>query len=523
MATDDRPTDDAKPKRRGKAPTITLEASEVVQEPAVQAADLSPTPDTPGPAESLAATSHATADIAADPTSTESAVDPAATAPSPEASLPAGPVQPEPDSAAIKADPPAAADVAPDPVSPPTIAPVAPAEGPGFGRLAAAGLIGALLTGGLGVAAQVGGFLPGQGRDQTRALETRLADLDRALKDVAARPAPPAAPVVDIAPLGRRIEALDAARSAMETRIATLEQRPAAPIVAPATGASAPAADPDAIRTEIEALKVAVEAVAAAQRSLAATAAAAPSSTPSQPAPAPQPAIDMAAVEARLRAAAAGQAERVAALEAAIPAIRREIDGAVAASRTAETRIAALDAARTQATGVGQRAALVVGIGTLRVAVERGGPFAQELRTAQALGLSAEAARALASAAERGLPTQAQITQRFAALAPSLAKAAPAGATPGGLLDRIAAGAQNLVRVRPIGEAAGDDVPTVVSRVEAKLGRSDLAGALADFDRLPEPVRAIGANWATEARARLAADEALRKLAADAVQSLTGG
>jgi hypothetical protein len=519
MATDDRPTDDAKPKRRGKAPTITLEASEVVQEPVMPAADAPLPPDTPGPADSLATSSDPPAETAAE----TSPPDPAVDTPAPAADGPqlVEPSAPEQDGTFREPAPRTMADAAPDPAPQPAAPLATPAQGSGFGRLAAAGLIGALLTGGLGVAAQIGGFLPGQNRDQTRALEARIADLDRAVKEIGARPAPAPAPAVDLSPLTRRLETLDTARSAMETRIATLEQRPTAAAGSTAPGSAAPATDTDATGREIEALKVAVEAIASAQRNLAAAAAASPPSA-AQPS-APAPAVDMAAVDSRIRTVTAGQAERVAALEAAILALRREVEGMAATTKAAETRIAALDAARSQASGVGQRAALVVGIGALRAAVERGGPFAQELRTAQALGLSAEAARSLTAAAERGLPTQAQIAQRFAALAPSLVKAAPAGSPPGGLLDRIAAGAQNLVRVRPIGEAAGDDVPTVVSRVETKLGRGDLSGALADFDRLAEPVRAIGASWAAEARARLAADEALRRLGADAVQSLTGG
>jgi hypothetical protein len=519
MATDDRPTDDMKPKRRGKAPIITLEASEVVQETPTPTSDQPSPADSPEPADVTTAESAPPPESAPEAAPADHAAETAAAPPAAEAPPLVEPSTAEPDGTFREPAPRAMADAAPDPAPPRRSPPPAPAEGPGFGRLAAAGVIGALLTGGLGVAAQIGGFLPGQGRDQTRALETRLADLDRAVKEVAARPAPASPPAVDLAPLSRRLETLDAARGAMEARIATLEQRPATTPGSAASAPHAPAIDTGAISREIEALKVAVEAIAAAQRSLAATASSAPPASPQQPAPA----IDLAAVDSRIRAATAGQADRVAALEAAIPTLRREVEGTSAAAKAAEARIAALDSARAQASGMGQRAALVVGIGALRAAAERGAPFAQELRAAQALGLSADAARSLTAAAERGLPTRADIAQRFAAIAPSLAKAAPAASPSGGLLDRIATGAQNLVRVRPIGEAAGDDVPTVVSRVEAMLVRGELAGALADFDRLPESVRAIGANWATEARARLAADEALRRLAADAVQSLTGG
>jgi hypothetical protein len=513
MATDDRPTDDGKPKRRGKAPTITLEASEVAQEPTT--AETTPAPDTAGPADSLAAASDTPPEAATEaPAADAATVSPGVEPPLPLVEPPAA----EPDGTFREPPPRTMAEAFAEELLPSMALP--PAQGPGFGRLAAAGLIGALLTGGLGVAAQVGGLLPGQNRDRVQALEARTDELNRILKEVSARPAPApsvAGASVDLAPVTGRLEALDAARAGLETRIAALEQRPAPEAAPAASPGSAPAVDTTAVNREIEALKVAVEAIAAAQRNLAATASAATPQVPSAPA------VDLGAVEARLRAATAPQADRITGLETALAALRREVETTAAAGKTAETRIAALDANRTRASDIGQRAALVVAIGTLRAAAERGGPFALELRTALALGLPAEAARPLSAAAERGLATQGQIAQRFAALAPSLVKAAPAAGSAGGILDRLAAGAQNLVRVRPIGEAAGDDVPTVVSRIEAKLGRGDLAGGLADFDRLPEPVRAIGASWAAEARDRHAADEALRRLAGDAVQSLTGG
>ncbi|MBL8570930.1 MAG: hypothetical protein JNK84_17810 [Phreatobacter sp.] len=511
MATDDRPTDDGTPKRRGKAPTITLEASEVAQETAAAGTPSAPDGTSRADSPATAASPEAVAEAPAAESSQENPAAAPAAAPSPAL---VDPPAAEPDGT-FREPPPRAMAEAPPEAPRPAMTPSA-AQTPGFGRLAAAGIIGALLTGGLGVAAQVGGVLPGQSRDRMPALEARVDELNRILREVSARPAPVAAAApVDLAPITGRLEVLDAARARLETRIAALEQRPA-PVAASATpGDAAAPADITAINREIEALKVAVEAIAGAQRNLAAVASSAPAAS--------VPAADPGAIDARIRSATAPQVDRIAGLETALTALRREVEAAAAAGKTAETRIAALDANRMRASDIGQRAALVVALGTLRAAVERGGTFAPELRTALALGLPAEAARPLSAAAERGLPTQAQIAQRFAVLAPALVKAAPGAGASGGILDRLATSAQNLVRVRPIGEAAGDDVPTAVSRIEAKLGRGDLGGGLADFDRLPEPVRAIGANWATEARARHAADEALRRLAGDAVQSLTGG
>lgn len=524
MATDDRPTGEGTPKRRGKAPTITLEASEVVQPAA--AVETPAAPDMSGSGDGLVAAAdtppeggRAESGSAAADADTSARRDGEPASPSAEAGS-------EPAKAASVVEPPSQDHDGTFHEPPPRVMPEAaeaprpplpaPNQGPGFGRLVAAGIIGALLTGGLGIAAQRAGLLPGPNGDRLEALQARLDDVSGGLRDLGARPAPAMAPV-DLAPVAGRLDALDAARAGLESRISALEQRPVPDTPSVTPSGSAPAIDIAAVNREIAALKVAVEAIASAQRNQAASTAAA-----SAPVPA-APTVDPGLVDGRIRAAVAPQLERLAGLEVALATLRREVEAAAAAGKTAEARIAAIDATRERASDMGQRAALVVAVGSLRAAVERGAPFAPELRTALALGLPAEAARPLSVAADRGLPSQGQIAQRFATLAPALVKAAPAPAAAGSLFERIAAGAQSLVRIRPIGEAAGDDVPTIVSRIEARLSRGDLAGGLADFDRLPEPVRAIGASWAAEARSRHAADEALRRLSGDAVQSLTGG
>jgi len=547
MASDDRPSDDLKPRRRGKAPTITLEAQEIAATP-------DPTPPTPpvdtnpdaapasapllAPDEAEAGPASETppgtdpASDAAPPADTGQAADPdPVDRPAAHETSAEGPVPPvtggtEPETLPPVAENPSVGQeptVAQEPSvtqdPPPSEPPAAPRSheeappGPGFGRLVAAGLVGALLTGGLAAGAQIAGYWPGAPRQDTAALEQRLAALDAQVRQVAARPAataPAATPAVDLAPVTRRIEALDQARATLETRIAALEQRPAAA----EGGTPAPAAPPvdlAPLRTEIDALKTAVEAVAAQQARPA---------TP--PAPA-APAVDMGDVDRRIAAAVSPQSNRIAELAGSVQLLQAEVKATTAAAATVGEKVAALETARTEAGDAGRRAALVVGLGALRAAVDRGQPYAAELKAAQALGLPAPATEALAPHAERGLPTTGALAQRFSALSPALMRAAPGPAAEGTLLERLTASAQSLVRIRPVGEAAGDDVPTVIARVEAKLRRADLAGALADFDRLPEPVRALGADWAAEARARAAAETSLRRLSAEAAGALSGG
>lgn len=524
MASNDRPSDDPKLKRRGKAPTITLEAQEVVPATA-EGATAETAPETaPGsePVAADAAVSNAPA-ASAMPADASVANQEPATAPTAAGAVPE---EPAPESAGQADRAPAMASDRHEPrePSPPdhhaAVAPpeAAAAAGPGFGQLAAAGLIGALLTGGLAVGAQMTGYWPaGAARQDNAALEQRLAALDGQVRQIVARPAAPAsgpaAAPVDLAPVTRRIEALDAARASLDSRLAALEQRQATTAGGSAATAPTPIVDLAPLRTEIDALKTAVEAVAAAQR-------ATPPAAPMAP---PGPAIDMASIEARIAALTAPQSGRIAEIGSALQLLEAEMKATAASGAALTEKVAALEAGRAQAGDSSRRAALVVGLGALRAAVDRGQPFVAELRMAGALGLPAEAVGALQPHAERGLAATGALAQRFAALAPALLRAAPGPAADGTMLERLTASAQNLVRIRPVGEAAGDDVPTAVARIEAKLRRADLAGALADFDRLPEQVRALGADWAAEARARAAAESALRRLSTDAASALSGG
>ena len=506
MAHDDRPGDDPKPKRRGKAPIITLEAADVTPPVADSAGAEAPASETPAP-ETPALDAPATpSDGPSAPVKAETA------AVEPVAAEATAPVAAESTDAPVIETP--AADVAPrdtivpDPVvapaePPPPPPPADPAPAPGgFGRLVAAGIVGALLTGGLGVGAVSTGLVTLPAGDGA-ARDARIEALETQLRQVAARPAAipaPAAP--DLAPLTRRIEALDAARATLESRLATLEQRPAAP-GGSASGAPAPAVDLTPLRSEIDSLKAEIA-------RLSARTADAPAA----------PAISPADIDQRI--ASAVTAARDAAERRIV-----ELDAQVRAARTALTELApkvsSLETSRGQAGDSGRRAALVVSLGALRAAVERGQSYAAELRAAAALGLPADAVAALEPQAERGLPTIAALTQRFTALAPELLKAATPPSSDGSLLDRLTASAQSLVRVRPVGEAAGDDVPTVIARIEAKLRRSDLAGALADLDKLPERVKTSTAAFAAEARARLGADTTLRRLSAEAATAMGGG
>lgn len=229
-----------------------------------------------------------------------------------------------------------------------------------------------------------------------------------------------------------------------------------------------------------------------------------------------------AASEAKGRAdAAANQAQKADAQATANPAERGEIDALAARVanleqqvKTGEERLGKV------AAGTDRAVRLAVVAMELRLTVERGAPFKSELQAAKQLAPDASVLAPLEPAAQNGVPGPAALAQNLSKLAPAMLKAASAPRREAGVIERLQASAERLVRIRPVEEAVGDDPSTVVARAELKATHGDIAGALADIERLPDPVRAPAAAWIDAAKARLAAVDSAKKLAANALEAL---
>jgi hypothetical protein len=150
----------------------------------------------------------------------------------------------------------------------------------------------------------------------------------------------------------------------------------------------------------------------------------------------------------------------------------------------------------------------------LRAAVERDIPFTAELAAARTLGLDEKALAALAPFAATGVPTQNELFRELSALVPELLRvSAPAGHD-GGYLDRLQASATKMMNIRPVGDVPGDDPSTVIGRIEMKMVRQDVVGAVAELDKLPAPAKELAQPWRQKALARQAAIDSARRIAA---------
>jgi hypothetical protein len=163
---------------------------------------------------------------------------------------------------------------------------------------------------------------------------------------------------------------------------------------------------------------------------------------------------------------------------------------------------------------------LAVVAAALREAVESGRPFAAELAAAKALGVEAGALAPLEPFAAAGLPGSEALARDFDKAEPAMSAAAAPPSHDGGILGRLQANAERLVRVRPVGDTPGDDPAAALARAGAKAHRGDIAGALAEVERLPADAKAPAADWIKAAQARTAAVAAARQLAATSLAAL---
>ena len=156
----------------------------------------------------------------------------------------------------------------------------------------------------------------------------------------------------------------------------------------------------------------------------------------------------------------------------------------------------------------------------LRDAVVSGAPFAAELAQAKSLGAIGKEISVLEPFAANGIPTPAALAQELHNLLPAMVNLAGSQAPQGGFLERLQANAGKLVRIRPVDAPPSDDPLAVLSRIENDVAKSDVAAALADLGKLPNPIRAPAQGWISKAQAREDALKAARQYAAAAARAI---
>ena len=208
---------------------------------------------------------------------------------------------------------------------------------------------------------------------------------------------------------------------------------------------------------------------------------------------------DLAAADARL--------DRLAGLDDQLA----KLEGASAAPKT-QARAAP------EAGPSGDGAAVAVLASSLEQRFAAGAPYAPEFAALSRLGVAGETLAPLKPFADSGAPTLAALNAGWAKVEPAVV----AATTPSdrSAWDRLLDHLRGLVRVRPIGAAAGAADAPPVAQVGAALQRGDSGAALDAFAKLPEAARAAAQPWADAAKSRQAAAAAAEALRADAIGRL---
>lgn len=382
--------------------------------------------------------------------------------------------------------------------------------------LAAAGLVGAILGGaGVGGAAWMQGYFadiePRMARlEQTAGSFTRTQDFAAAQQAMAALDGKLAELARTVEPLSRRATemsgAIDPLRNRADQAIAAL-----APVAQQVGAASR---DIATLRQRLDMVeKAATEAATIAR---AATLRSESIRSDGQGAP---PVSESAAADVY---------DKLAALEAELAEIKRTASAPAAASAAVE-RLAAVEAEQkaltarlsdgTASTSRAQAAARIVLANEVRLSVATGKPFQDALDGVAKLNAAPAAIAALKPFAAAGAPSGAALADAFAARRAAMLAQAPRSEDTG-VIDRLAANAASLVRVRKTGEAQGDDPLALMSQIERALAAADTAAGRAAFQKLPEPMRRAAGNLDDLMRQHAAANAAAASLMRDALAAL---
>jgi hypothetical protein len=167
-----------------------------------------------------------------------------------------------------------------------------------------------------------------------------------------------------------------------------------------------------------------------------------------------------------------------------------------------------------------QAARLAAAAQALQSAVERGAPYEAELKAVQSLGADQSTIAPLEAYAATGVPHADVLAHELALLVPALQQATDNSSGDTTFLSKLEANAQRLVRVTPVDAPPGNDVTSVIARINIDALRGNIADALSEIASLPDDAKALAADWVKKAQAREAAIAASRHIAADAVAAL---
>ncbi|WP_424928536.1 COG4223 family protein [Amaricoccus tamworthensis] len=195
-----------------------------------------------------------------------------------------------------------------------------------------------------------------------------------------------------------------------------------------------------------------------------------------------------------------------------VSALASRIDEVAAtADRSINAAQAKVDEIQSDATEALSAAAIEADAAQVAAALSSAQPFAEPVSRLEAGGITVP--EGLAGAAETGAPTLLMLRESFPDAAHDAIRATiMATAAEEGFIGRSKAYLEAQVATRSLTPQDGMDPDAVLSRMEDRLRNDDLAGALAEAEKLPTEALDAMSGWLQRAEARAAADQGLAEL-----------
>src|SRR5690606_28938003 len=160
-----------------------------------------------------------------------------------------------------------------------------------------------------------------------------------------------------------------------------------------------------------------------------------------------------------------------------------------------------------------RRAAAILALADLATIAETDRNFVPQWEALNAFAPDDPSLAALRESARTGVPTQAQLAERFTGAARD-ALAAEDASVPRGFVARLWNNMVKLVSIRRIGDVAGESSESHLARAQYALERGTFSDAAAEVAALQGPAAQTMAPWLGDARARLALDASLSEVRA---------
>lgn len=161
-------------------------------------------------------------------------------------------------------------------------------------------------------------------------------------------------------------------------------------------------------------------------------------------------------------------------------------------------------------------------VSSLEEAFSTGSPYAEDLKSLNALAPDIAVPASVAAAAASGLPRAPALHSELENAMPAILSAAPTPAN-ASWTDKAASWLRGVLAIRPAGETAGTSPDALVSRIEAAIDRGDYAAASGLMDELPGPMRAAAGDLPAQLKAGADARALLDTVRARALQSKGAG